>query len=44
MSKKEHKISPYQRIQIVIKYLERRGANKESVNKVYRNILKIKST
>jgi hypothetical protein len=39
---KEHKINPMQRIKIVMKYLMDRGANKESVNNVYRNILKNK--
>lgn len=39
MSKKEQKISPMQRIKIVMNYLTARGANKESVNNVYRNIL-----
>jgi hypothetical protein len=42
MSRKEHKISPMQRVKIVMKYLTDRGANKESVNKVYRNVLKTK--
>lgn len=37
---KEHKLSPLQRITIVMQYLYRKGANKESVNKVYRNIIK----
>ena len=40
MSKKTHKTSPLQRIVRVIEYLIRRGANKESVNLVYRNIIK----
>lgn len=39
MSNKEHKQSPLQRIQRVMSYLYRRGANKESVNTVYINIL-----
>jgi len=39
MSKKEHKISPKRRINIVMQYLMRRGANKESVNEVYRKII-----
>lgn len=42
MSRKEHKINPMQRIKIIMKYLMDRGANKESVNNVYRNILKNK--
>lgn len=36
---KEHKISRKQRILIVMKYLYLRGANKESVNNVYRKII-----
>ncbi len=36
---KEHKISKKQRILIVMKYLYLRGANKESVNEVYRKII-----
>lgn len=36
---KEHKISKKQRILIVMKYLGSRGANKESVNEVYRKLL-----
>jgi hypothetical protein len=39
---KEHKLSPLQRIVIVMQYLYRRGGNKESVNNVYRNIIKKK--
>jgi len=39
---KEHKQSPLQRILIVMQYLYRRGGNKESVNEVYRNIIKKK--
>lgn len=39
---REHKLSPMQRIVIVMQYLYRRGGNKESVNNVYRNILKKK--
>lgn len=42
MSKKQHLINPMQRIKIVMNYLYLRGANKESVNRVYRNILKEK--
>ncbi len=42
MSRKEHKQSPLQRILNVMNYLYRRGGNKESVNTVYRNILKTK--
>lgn len=34
--------SPLQRINRVIKFYYDKGANKESVNKVYYNILKIK--
>lgn len=41
MSKKEHKISPKRRIGIVMQYLMNRGANKESVNEVYRKIINI---
>ena len=36
---KDHKISKKQRILIVMKYLGSRGANKESVNNVYRKLL-----
>jgi len=39
---KEHNQSPMQRIIVVMQYLYRRGGNKESVNDVYRNILKKK--
>lgn len=39
---KKNNISPMQRIKIVMNYLMARGANKESVNNVYRNILKNK--
>ena len=39
---KEHKLSPLQRVVIVMQYLYRRGGNKESVNNVYRNIIKKK--
>ena len=39
---KEHKQSPLQRILVVMQYLYRRGGNKESVNEVYRNIIKKK--
>jgi len=39
---KEHKLSPLQRVTIVMQYLYRRGGNKESVNNVYRNIIKKK--
>ena len=39
---KEHKQSPLQRILVVMQYLYRRGGNKESVNNVYRNIIKKK--
>lgn len=42
MSRKTHLINPMQRIKIVMNYLYLRGANKESVNNVYRNILKDK--
>lgn len=42
MSKKVHKINEMQRIKIVMSYLMDRGANKESVNSVYKNILKEK--
>lgn len=36
------KQSPLQRIIKVMNYYYRQGANKESVNSVYKNILKIK--
>jgi hypothetical protein len=39
---KEHKLSPLQRVLLVMQYLYRRGGNKESVNNVYRNIIKKK--
>ena len=39
---KEHKQSPLQRVLLVMQYLYRRGGNKESVNNVYRNIIKKK--
>ena len=42
MSNKVHKTSPLQRILRVMDYLGRRGANKESVNSVYRAIIKQK--
>jgi hypothetical protein len=42
MSRKIQTINPMQRVKIVMKYLGLRGANKESVNNVYRNILKQK--
>ena len=42
MSRKTHAITPMQRVKIVMNYLHLRGANKESVNSVYRNILKEK--
>lgn len=35
-------MTPKQRILIVMNYYYRKGVNKESVNKVYRNILKLK--
>lgn len=41
MSRKQ-KQSPLQRILRIIKFLEMRGVNKESVNTVYRNVLKSK--
>jgi len=41
MSKKEHKISPKRRIGIVMQYLMNRGANKESVNEIYRKIINV---
>ena len=40
MSRKIHNITPMQRIKIVMNYLHLRGGNKESVNDVYKNILK----
>jgi len=40
MSRKVHNITPMQRIKIVMNYLHLRGGNKESVNDVYKNILK----
>jgi hypothetical protein len=42
MSKKVHNITPMQRIKILMNYLHLRGGNKESVNSVYKNILKEK--
>lgn len=42
MSRKIQTIAPMQRVKIIMKYLGLRGANKESVNNVYRNILKQK--
>jgi hypothetical protein len=42
MSRKIHNITPMQRIKILMNYLHLRGANKESVNNVYKNILKEK--
>jgi hypothetical protein len=42
MSRKIHNITPMQRIKIVMNYLHLRGGNKESVNEVYKNILKEK--
>lgn len=39
MSNREHKISPKRRINIVMQYLMNRGANKESVNEIYRKII-----
>jgi hypothetical protein len=42
MSRKIHNITPMQRIKIVMNYLHLRGGNKESVNDVYKNILKEK--
>lgn len=36
------KQSPLQRIKLVLNYYYKKGANKESVNKVYKNILKSK--
>lgn len=42
MSRKVQTITPMRRIKIVMNYLHLRGANKESVNNVYRNILKEK--
>jgi hypothetical protein len=42
MGRKSQTITPMQRIKIVMNYLHLRGGNKESVNSVYRNILKEK--
>lgn len=42
MSRKIHNITPMQRIKIVMNYLHLRGANKESVNNVYRKIVEEK--
>ena len=39
---KEHKQSPLQRINRIMDFLWKRGNNKESVNNVYRNIIKKK--
>lgn len=36
----KNKQSPLQRINRIMEFLHKRGNNKESVNKVYRNILK----
>ena len=36
------KQSPIQRINRIMDFLWKRGNNKESVNKVYRNIIKLK--
>jgi hypothetical protein len=35
-------LTPLQRIKIVLNYYYRKGTNSERVNKVYRNILKVK--
>jgi hypothetical protein len=42
MSRKSQTITPMQRVKIIMNYLYIRGANKESVNSVYKNILKEK--
>ena len=42
MSRKVQTITPMRRVKIIMNYLHLRGANKESVNNVYRNILKEK--
>jgi hypothetical protein len=42
MTNKIHKTSPLQRILRVMDYLMRRGGNKESVNTVYRKLIKQK--
>lgn len=42
MSKKVHVQSPLQGIKRVMDYYYKQGANKESVNNVYKNILKEK--
>ncbi len=42
MGRKAQTITPMQRIKIVMNYLHLRGGNKESVNSVYKNILKEK--
>lgn len=42
MSNKIQKTTPLQRIVRVMEYLTRRGGNKESVNKVYRKIIRQK--
>ena len=39
---KIHKQSPLQRIKRVMDFYYKQGANKESVNSVYKNILNIK--
>jgi len=36
------KPSPLQRINRILRFYENRGVNKESVNNVYRNIVKLK--
>lgn len=42
MSKKVQVQSPLQRIKRIMDYYYKQGGNKESVNSVYKNILKIK--
>jgi hypothetical protein len=39
---KKNKLTPYQRIRKVIGFYYRRGCNKESVNTIYKQILKQK--
>ena len=43
MREKKNKQAPLQRINRIMNYYLSRGANKESVNNVYRNILKAKN-
>ena len=42
LEKKEKQYSPLQRVLRIIKFNYNRGCNKESVNKVYHKIIKLK--